>query len=396
MWWHESTPPPPGTPPAPEADVAEVVDSYVGSALYEVIPEHELALVMALALGVGVWFARRLRPRMLSRIDRLPAMDRMLAWILILTAVIHAGLALGHELSGFTLLYIAGATAPVVGLRRLLAGARWRRVTRIILGGLVLGYAVLSISEPPDSFGITTKLVELTGLAIAARPEVSTRRRELGATLTAVAAAVIVALGGWIGALSSGDGGHHLGVTPPPGVLLPPGEDRPASEAESAAATRLYTETAAAIAKFADPSVARDAGYNVAGLAGTDFHADNPRLKGDDHILDPDAPETLVYAVAASGEPVLLGAMYQMDDVGEIGPAIGGPLTVWHAHDHICLPIPLAISGLTSPFGLCPLGSLTMPITNEMLHVWTVPGLDEEDWFGEIGEQWLADYLATH
>ena len=28
--------------------------------------------------------------------------------------------------------------------------------------------------------------------------------------------------------------------------------------------------------------------------------------------------------------------MYEMDEIGTAGPAIGGPLTVWHAHDHVC------------------------------------------------------------
>ena len=71
-------------------------------------------------------------------------------------------------------------------------------------------------------------------------------------------------------------------------------------------------------------------------MHGTDFHADNESFEHDGHIFDPQPPETLVYAVAASGPPVLNGAMFPMDEIGQPGPAIGVPLTVWHARDHVC------------------------------------------------------------
>ena len=70
--------------------------------------------------------------------------------------------------------------------------------------------------------------------------------------------------------------------------------------------------------------MARDAGYAVDGMRGNSFHADNPAFKNDDVYFDPERPETLVYAVADSGEPVLLGAMFQMDGIGQPGPASAG------------------------------------------------------------------------
>jgi len=54
---------------------------------------------------------------------------------------------------------------------------------------------------------------------------------------------------------------------------------------------------------------------------------------------------------------------------------------------------PPALAGLTSPFGLCPFGSLTIPITNEMIHMWTLPGAPER--FGHLEEDWLDSYLAA-
>ena len=86
--------------------------------------------------------------------------------------------------------------------------------------------------------------------------------------------------------------------------------------------------------------------------------------------------------------------MHEMEGIGTSGPAVGGPLTVWHAHDHVCFSVvPLGLAGLTSPFGVCPLGSITIPVTNEMIHVWTLPGVEER--FGHLEDQWLDDYLAA-
>ncbi|MDH3499346.1 MAG: hypothetical protein OEM97_04435 [Acidimicrobiia bacterium] len=389
------TAPPPGTPPPPRGSTTQVVDSYVGSPLYEVIPEHETALVMALLLPVVVWAIRRVWPQCLGAFDRLEPVHRLLAWILVLTTIVHTGLVLGHEPSGFTVLYVGGAVAPLLALRRLLSGKPWKRMTRVVLLGLTLGYMFTSFSEPPDSFGLTAKLAEITGLAIAFRPDAETRWRGLGASFATFMVAFAVALGGWIGAFAAGDGGHHLGASPPPGVLLPPGEDRPPTTAEAAAAAALHRSTVAALARYQDPAVAAAAGYDTTGLTGSGFHAENEALKDDGRVLDPEFPETLVYAVAGSGTPVLLGAQFQTDDVGHVGPAVGGPLTVWHAHDHICVSLPFGLAGFTSPYGMCPLGTFTVPVTNEMLHVWIVPGLEGEKAFGDIDEQWLTAYLAV-
>lgn len=392
--WHETIPPPPGTPPPPNATTAQVVDSYVGSSLYEVIGEHQLALLFAVLVPVVVWALRRWWPHRLARVDALEPLERMLAWILVLSTVIHLGLLLGHEPSGFSLLYLGGVVLPWWALRRLLSGKAWRRRVRLVLLALTLGYMAVAFSEPPDSLGLATKLVEITGLAIAFRPVQDTRFRNLGASVATFAITFAVAFGGWVGAFSAGDGGHHLGATPSPGVLLPPGEDRPATRAEQAAADELFHQTAHALERYTDPAVAAAAGYDIAAASGLEGHADNPALKGDGRILDPEYPETLVYAEAPSGRLVLLGAMFQMDDIGQPGPTPGGPLTVWHAHDHICLAVPFGLSGFTSPFGLCPLGTVTIPVTNEMLHIWTIPGLPEDDRYGDIDDDWLEAYLA--
>ncbi len=54
---------------------------------------------------------------------------------------------------------------------------------------------------------------------------------------------------------------------------------------------------------------------------------------------------------------------------------------------------PPALAGLVSPFGGCPLGSISVARTAEMIHVWTLPGVEEP--FGEIDQEWLAAYLSA-
>ena len=93
--------------------------------------------------------------------------------------------------------------------------------------------------------------------------------------------------------------------------------------------------------------------------------------------------------------PGLEGAkLFEMPAISQAGPAVGGPLTVWHRHDHVCFSLtPPALAGLTSPFGSCPVGSITIPRTGEMMHVWTLPGIPDP--FGDLEDEWLNDYLSA-
>jgi hypothetical protein len=187
----------------------------------------------------------------------------------------------------------------------------------------------------------------------------------------------------------------HAGGVAAPGTWLPPVVAREPTSAESTAAEGLLIATRAATERYADPKIAAAAGYHVDGMRGIDFHANNPSFEHDGRVLDPERPETLVYAVAPDGRPVLLGALFVMPDAGTPGPAIGGPLTVWHAHEDICFSLlPLALTGVLSPLGTCPIGSFTMPVTAEMMHVWTVPGAPTP--FGDLDEQWKRAYLAAN
>ncbi len=378
--------------------------SYLGSPLYAVIPEHRLAFLGLILALLGAWWVRRRGARHLSceetcfyrRYDHLGMRERLVFWLITTSAVVHLGLVLGHEPSGYTLAYMLATIVLSWIALRMLTARPWRRPARYVLIGSIFGYAgTLLAGGAPDQIGILTKLIEIAALAgIIVAPVANSRGRIAESLRSASIVGLIVVTGfaGWVGAMSSGDGGHHLGETPPPGVLLPGGEDREPTATEQLRADHLYEETVAALARFEDPAVAAAHGYDVEGMFGNDFHASNESLKNDGRTLDPHHPETLVYAMAGD-RPVLLGAMFEMDEIGQAGPAVGGPLTVWHAHDHICLSLtPVGIAGLQGPFGSCPAGAINIPITNEMLHVWVLPGL--EDPFGDIDEGWLDAYLA--
>jgi len=169
--------------------------------------------------------------------------------------------------------------------------------------------------------------------------------------------------------------------------------NRAPTQDERDAADEFHARTVAAIAKYQDISVAAADGYLVDNIVGSEFHAENPVYKSDGVVLDPNRPETLVYEPTPDG-PVLLGAMYEMEAIGLEGPMFAGPIAVWHSHDHICFgSIPVTLAGFESPLGTCPILSLSLPLTNEMIHVWTLDGV--EDPYTELEDGWVADYLAS-
>ena len=380
---------------------ARGLGDYVGNPMYEIIPEHFPAVIAVMMLVVGGWLVRRAAERgqrwatpFVADYRRLPLLRRFVAWLLLIAGVAHIGLMFGHELSGYTAGYAVLGAAQLEIARRLIRRRRWRRYAALVLGVSLIAYAVSSMAgQAPDQLGLTTKLIELAALAVVLAPQGDHRWRRFGASTATVTFAIVVAIGAWVGAFGEGEGGHHLGEVPPPGVLVPDGVDRPATAIEQRNADELYAATVATARKYEDPEAARADGYHVDGMYGLDFHAENPSYKTDGHVLDPERPENLIYAVNA-GQPVLIGVMYEVDEIGQPGPAVGGPLTVWHAHDHVCFSlIPPALAGLTSPFGTCPVGSITMPITNEMIHVWTLPGVPER--YGDLEDGWLEDYLEV-
>lgn len=369
-----------------------VTDTYVGSPMYGVIEEHRLALGLVAIGGMALFFLRhRLMPAAYRRFDH---PYRLAAWLLVITTLVHLGLLLGHDLDAYTLLYgggtlmLGGASAAMLTGRR-----RWRLVTGAALSISLAAYNVAMVAgEVPDQVGLATKLVELTALAIVLTPRRRrTRFRLMAVNGLTVSLFLVVGVSAWIGAFS-GSGGHHLGDVPSPGVLVPAGVDRNPTEAERAAHDLFVAEVVRRSAQYADLELAAAAGFDVANVAGDDYHAANERFKEDGHVFDPARPENLIYGIGASGDPVLLGVMFEMPGLRQAGPAVGGPLTVWHAHDHVCLTV-TGLGPLVSPWGGCPIGHVAIAMTNEMIHVWTVPGAQEP--VGELEDWERAEYLAS-
>ncbi|HET7701255.1 MAG TPA: hypothetical protein VFM06_10365 [Candidatus Limnocylindria bacterium] len=372
-----------------------------GSPLYDASPEH-VAAVLALVLLAGVWWSRR------TSWASLAPTDGLLIALLAGSAAIHAGLAIGHAGHDtlIRVLFVTDAAALGWTARRVAGGRGAGRLGALVLLGSIAAYWVSAIGgEAPDQIGIATKLGEILALAMVVRPGPSVRRRALRSAAGSLALGLLVivtAASAWAGAFraSAADpdavAGHHVhgGSVPPPGTVMPTQAERAVTPADRAAVDEFVQATRVALAPYADPARAAADGYRVGGMHGIDFHAPNPSHENDGRVLDPARPETLVYAVAPDGRPVLLGALFQMPRIGESGPAIGGPLTVWHAHEHVCVSLtPPGLTGLLGPLGTCPVGSIDVPLTSEMIHVWIVPGAPEA--FGDLDEAWKRAYLEA-
>jgi hypothetical protein len=373
-----------------------------GSPLYQIGPEHLAAVAALGALLLGVWLFRRRGGPVL------PPIHWLLVALLAASAAVHAGLAVGHDGhgAGIRLLFVVDAALLAVIARRVIDGSGAGRLGVAVLTGSIVAYWLSALSgESPDQVGLATKLGEIVALAIVIRsgPVSGWRRVRAVAGSFAIGLLVVVtATSAWIGAFRAAAGepgavaGHHVhaGSVAPPGTILPVVADRDPTPAERAAADQLVLAARTALARYSDPELAAADGYRVKGLAGLDFHASNPAYEHDGRVLDPARPETLVYAVAPDGRPVLLGAMFLMPSMREPGPAIGGPLTVWHAHEHVCFTLtPPGLAGLLSPLGMCPVGSIDVPLTSEMIHIWIVPGAPQP--FGDLDEAWKRAYLQA-
>ena len=385
---------------APLAHIGQVTG---GNPLYQIGAEHVAGLIALGLLPLVWWLIRR------PGVPTLAPIEWLLAALLGASAAIHIGLAIVSD-HGFVLSVLFAVDALLLALvaRRVLRHSPVGRLGVAVLVGSIVAYWGSALSgEAPDQVGLATKLCEILALVIVVRPAMPSKSgwhvaRSFARGLAVVLLVVGTGATSWIGAFRSSAAepgaltGHHVqsGAQSPPGMVMPIAPDREATAAERAAADDLIATARKALARYADISVAAADGYNVKGIYGLDFHAQNPANENDGRILDVAHPETLVYAVAPNGQPVLMGAMFLMPKIGEAGPTIGGPLTVWHVHQHICFSLtPPGIAGLLSPLGGCPIGTIDMALTAEMIHIWIVPGAPET--FGDLDEAWRRAYVAS-
>lgn len=195
-----------------------------------------------------------------------------------------------------------------------------------------------------------------------------------------------------------GAGGHVHGATGPVGAghdhgagVPPVAYDSEAAEAkrvdlsgvpgvtpeEQARAEALVVDTLDKLPQFSDQEHAKSLGFYSIGDAFTGHeHLINWDYIDDDHVLDPDYPESLVYETLPGGGRRLVSAMFmlptgtRLDDV----PDLGGPLTQWHIHDDLCFsddPVAPHVASITDVGGECrPPTTKLEPVP--MIHVWIV------------------------
>lgn len=147
---------------------------------------------------------------------------------------------------------------------------------------------------------------------------------------------------------------------------------------QQAEAEDLVTRTIEDLPQFADPATLPARGWYPIGDAITGFeHYINWPLIDDDNILDPNAPESIVFRVGPNGERTLVAAMFitPRDVTVEDPPAFGGALVQWHAHNNLCyggVPNQLRIMAVVDYPQPCP-GNTFRDHLSPMIHVWIVP-----------------------
>ena len=133
--------------------------------------------------------------------------------------------------------------------------------------------------------------------------------------------------------------------------------------------------TLARLPQWSDYRTAEAKGFHSIGDGLTGYeHFVNWAYINDEHTLDPDHPESLVYSTAG-GKRKLVSAMYMLPTgttLDEV-PDVGGKLTQWHIHDNLCFTPtdPPVVAGVTGSGAKCraPLRNLE-PVP--MIHVWIV------------------------
>ncbi len=412
--------------------------------LWHVAPEHVPALVVPLVLPLAIWLflklarhvaagSNGLTRRFMDGYDASSSTTRVAAVLMLLTATIHLALVPTHAQDDPQLakLFAINGALFIAAAIAVFTWRWWRPFAAALLVLTILAYVsyIAKGREDADQIGLATKLIEVLALGLVLAPATTTAAawvRTLRWTAAGAAVVLMTVLTGgavWAAQYKQAKDASAMGAMPgmsmprintaagapaaqqddpggmpggsmhhdEPGMIMQPVPDTPLTPAQVAAANQLAADTAADIAKYQDLSVAIADGYRATtNPKAATVHYLNPKYMHDGKILDPQAPEALVYANTRSG-PLLLGAMYVMPKPGEYGPDPGGSITQWHMHDNVCFSAGGMVVGVLSPFGTCPAGSFNAP-TAYMMHVWTAGNPNGA--FGELNNAWVARLVA--
>ncbi len=409
-----------------------------------IAPMHLPALIAALLLPVLVLAAKRVRrpvPPGGSTVDstadssvdstvdssvgrrpRPTVVRQWAAWLLGISGAVHLALPLGHyDGPLLTLAFLGSGAAYAWFALRAWEGRSWRLWSALLLVATLLAYLVVSGTggEEPDQVGIATALVELVALGLclvpAREPSRPKRFKRFAGSFGTIAITFVVGTVVWIGSFAAHaatdqdvsvtaepaavghSGGHEHehdhAARAQAGVIMRPQADHHPTAEQVAAAQALADATRQAAQRFARLEDAIAAGFTLPpGGTGPDVHMENKANRSDGRVLDPEHPETLVYAIDG-GRATLLGVVYVMEQAGVPGPQPGGPITRWHAHN-ICLTLLPPGFGIVSPFGSCPALSVNLTVP-EMMHVWIVDNPNGP--FAEgLDKEWVRAYHAEH
>ncbi|MFN8053628.1 MAG: hypothetical protein U0Q22_19495 [Acidimicrobiales bacterium] len=143
---------------------------------------------------------------------------------------------------------------------------------------------------------------------------------------------------------------------------------------EQARAEQLVTSTVQKLPQFSDYTKLEALGYHSIQDGFTGFeHYVNWDYINDGRLLDPDHPESLVFATR-QGPKHLVSAMFMAEQGTTLDnvPDIGGALTQWHIHDNLCYGAtdPPEIAGVVPAGQDCPPGQRRLGDPRPMIHVW--------------------------
>ena len=281
--------------------------------------------------------------------------------------------------------FLAMAIAGVIAL---LAGLSWDALAHASDPHLADDEHLFTLANPAHAIllgGIALVVVGVVGaldasLRASETRWSSSRRRRATSGGAAVLVAASLTVAGW--AVSrplpspdavvtptgdlAGDDGHHGGDEA--NVVTAGTAERKAEADALVTATKL----ALASAGYEDVGKAEAAGYRpVQPPTSRLVHYVHPTHLASAAVLDPAAPESLVYRSTPDGL-VLQGAMYVLPSVDSPVPDIGGLAAHWHGHDDLCFSITTAmIVDAIGPGERCPQGARNQ-VTPPMLHVWTI------------------------